>query len=468
MMRQRLVTVIGSVALVATAACGSLPSTKDPAMPSPTAQPMPPPPQAAASPLDRTAERYVRLVLAMGQHDADFVDAFYGPAEWRTAAENERLDLGAIRAQTQALLRELAAIDSGSRPEIERLRHAYQRRQLEALVGRLDALAGSKLSFDEESRTLYDAVSPAVNLAELDDVLTGVEALLPGAGTLPERYDRFRQQTVIPPERVDRVFRAAIDECRRRTALHVELPEGESFTLEYVTDKSWGGYNWYQGGYKSLIQVNTDLPIYIDRALDLACHEGYPGHHVYNLLLEKHLVNERGWVEFTVYPLFSPQSLIAEGTANFGIEVAFPADEKLRFERDVLYPLAGLDPALAEHLGQLLRAMEKLSYAGNHAARRYLDGEIDRQQAADWLVRYTLTDPARAAQRVRFFAQYRSYVINYNLGKDLVRRHVEALGGTEQEPEKRWRLFLELLSSPRLPSGLAGAQAAGSAPGHCG
>ena len=60
-------------------------------------------------------------------------------------------------------------------------------------------------------------------------------------------------------------------------AQHVELPPGESFTVEYVTGKSWSGYNWYQGNYRSLIQVNTDLPIYIDRALDLACHEGYPG-----------------------------------------------------------------------------------------------------------------------------------------------------------------------------------------------
>ena len=59
-------------------------------------------------------------------------------------------------------------------------------------------------------------------------------------------------------------------------------------------------------------------------------------------------MRDRGWVEFTVYPLFSPQSLIAEGTANFGIEVAFPGDERVAFEREVLFPLAGLDPARAD------------------------------------------------------------------------------------------------------------------------
>ena len=101
--------------------------------------------------------------------------------------------------------------------------------------------------------------------------------------------------------------------------------------LAFVTGKSWSGYNYYQGGYHSKIEVNTDLPIRISRAVDLGCHEGYPGHHVYNALLEKHLVRDRGWKEFTVYPLFSPQSLIAEGTANYGIEVAFPGADRVEF-----------------------------------------------------------------------------------------------------------------------------------------
>ena len=133
---------------------------------------------------------------------------------------------------------------------------------------------------------------------------------------------------MIPPDRLDAVFQAAIAECRRRTPGHLTLPPGERFTVDYVTDKPWSGYNWYQGGFASLIEVNTDLPVYIDRAIDLACHEGYPGHHVYNALLEQHLVEQRGWVEFSVYPLFSPQSLIAEGTANYGIEVAFSDAER--------------------------------------------------------------------------------------------------------------------------------------------
>ena len=235
---------------------------------------------------------------------------------------------------------------------------------------------------------------------------------------------------MIPPDRLDAVFKAAIEACRSRTLQHIQLPPDESFTVEYVTGKSWSGYNWYQGNYRSLIQVNTDLPIYIDRAIDLACHEGYPGHHVYNVLLEKNLVRDRGWVEFSVYPLFSPQSLIAEGTANFGIEVAFPRAERLDFERSVLFPAARLTSDMAAQYYEVLALVDRLSYAGNEAARRYLNGEIDARAAADWLEKYGLYSRPRAEQRVRFIDQYRSYVINYNLGKDMVAAHVEARGGT--------------------------------------
>jgi hypothetical protein len=269
---------------------------------------------------------------------------------------------------------------------------------------------------------------------------------------VPARFEAYRAKFTIPRARLDTVFRTAIAECRSRTAKHIDLPPDESFTVEYVNDKPWSGYNWYQGGYRSVIQVNTDLPIFIDRAVDLACHEGYPGHHVYNLLLERELVRKRGWVEFSVYPLFSPQSLIAEGSANYGIVMAFPGDERVTFERERLFPLAGLDPAQADRYYRVMALQKQLAYAGNEAARRYLNGEADSAAAEGWLTRYALMEPARARQRIRFFDTYRSYVINYNLGEDLVGEYVERNAGDDQA--RRWKVFAALLSSPRLPSGL--------------
>lgn len=411
-------------------------------------------PVTMPDPLAPIAESYVHLVLAVGVHDPDYVDAYYGPPEWRARADSARVPLAEIRTRTAGLLDSLGAATLPDTTELTRLRKSYLIRQLEALAARLDFLEGARLSFDAESRALYAAASPLPDQEHLDMVLARLDSLLPGPGPVAARYSAFRRGFVVPPERVDTVFQAAIAACRERTARHVALPAGEQFTIEYVTGKSWSGYNWYQGNYRSLIQVNTDLPIYIDRALDLACHEGYPGHHVYNVMLEKALVRDRGWPEFQVYPLFSPQSLIAEGTANYGIDMAFPGAERLEFERSVLYPLAGLDPATAEQYLRVQAVVRDLSYAGNVAAKRYLEGEIDAGAAVEYLVRYALMTPEQAAQRVRFFDTYRSYVINYNFGRDLVAGYVERESGAGADQATRWRVFGALLASPRLPPDL--------------
>jgi hypothetical protein len=403
------------------------------------------------NPMQPLAEQYVKLVLAVGQHDPDYVDAFYGPGEWREAAVKRPLT--DIDAEAAALVSSLAtAAPPASADLLVQLRHRYVTRQLDALRTRVAMLGGRKLTFDEESKALYDAVAPHHDEKEFERILAQLEMLLPGRGSLLDRYTQFRDAYVIPPAKLEATFQAAIDACRSRTLQHVQLPPGESFTVEYVTGKSWSGYNWYQGNYRSLIQVNTDLPIFADRAIDLACHEGYPGHHVYNVLLEKTLVRDRGWPEFQVYPLFSPQSLIAEGTANFGIEVAFPPADRVKFEREVIFPAAGLDPSGAARYYEVMALVDRLSYAGNEAARRYIDGEIDAKAASAWLERYGLYAPARAAQRVKFVDQYRSYVINYNLGKDMVAQFIDARAGGDAA--KRWTAFTELLSSPRLPSDL--------------
>ena len=406
--------------------------------------------------MNTVAERYVRLVLALGQHDPDYVDAFYGPADWKTQAEQEKKSLDAIGTEAAKLsvtLTETPIAPGTPDSDLRLLRREYLHKQLAALAARVRMLKGEKLKFDDESRALYDAVAPTYPDSHFIQIIAQLESKIPGKGPLWERYENWRKPFVVPKEKLDDVFQAAIKECRARTLSHMALPPDESFIIEYVTDKPWGGYNWYKGNFHSVIQVNTDLPIYIDRAVDLAAHEGYPGHHVYNLLLEKNLVRDRAWMEFSVYALFSPQSLIAEGTANFGREGAFPTKtERMKFEKEVLFPAAGIDASRADEYYDVQDLMKQLDYAANEAARRLINGEIAENAAVQWLQKYAVMDPARAQQRVKFIQRYRSYVINYNLGEDMVRRYIEKRSGTD--PEKRWSEFGKLLSSPRLPSGL--------------
>ena len=430
--------------------CGCASRTTPPTpMPSATPASTPAP---GPSPLDPLAERYVKLVLAVGGHDRNYVDAYYGPPAWAEEAKALLVPLPTLAASAAELVQEVEATPVPADPLLAMRRRflATQTRALEAFVR---FLSGERLGFDAESRALYDAQAPQHTEADFETVLKELDALLPaGEGGLAARLERFRLGFAIPEDKLEPVFQTAIAEARRRTLAHVALPAHEAFSLELVTDKPWSGYNWYKGNATSLIQVNKGLPVFVWRAIDLAAHEGYPGHHVYNALLEQHLVRERGWVELTVYPLYSPMSLIAEGSANYGIDVAFPDAE--RYLREVLFPLAGLDPAGAAAYARVERVAGKLSYAANEAARRYLDRTATREQARDWLVRYGLMSPERAAQRLAFIATVRAYVINYNLGRDMVAGWVERQGGTPDNPRRRWELFQELLRSPRLPADL--------------
>jgi hypothetical protein len=413
-----------------------------------------PAPPAAPDPgrLDPVARQYVVLGLGLGAHDPAYVDAYYGPDSLKAAADAESLTVAQIRTAAESLIAVLGDSVPPYADTLVRLRHRYLRVQLGAMAARARMLGGERLSFDQEAEALYDATPPHYDDAHFDSLLARLDSLLPGRAPLADRYQRLRDRVTIPPAKVDTVFKTAIAACRARTLAHMPLPPGERFDLEYVKGTSWNAYNWYQGGYHSLIQVNLDFPIVIDRAIDLACHEGYPGHHVYNALLEQALVRQRGWVEISMYPLFSPQSLIAEGSANFGIEMAFPAAERMAFERDSLFPLAGLDPALAATNAEVGKVVERLNYARNEVARRYLEGALDSVAAGKLMRRYWLVAPALAAKQVRFIDQYRSYVINYNLGRDLVADWVGRTGGDSETA--RWRAFQALLSAPHLPRDL--------------
>lgn len=397
--------------------------------------------------VDDVAKRFVRLALGIGLHDKAFVDAYHGPEEWRDEVSQTAPTLDALESEAQALIEALDVLaGSEASPRLAML----QKNAVAALT-RIAMARGETFSFNDETQRLYDATAPDYDLTVFDAALEELDTLLPGDAPLHERVDEFRASLAIPNDKLEAVFAAAIDECRRRALVHFNLPASEHFTTGFVTDKPWGGYNWYQGDFESLIEVNTDLPVIIDRAVDLGCHEGYPGHHTWNVLIERDLLNQKGWIEYSVYPLFSPQSLIAEGSANYGIELAFPGDEKMIFERDVLFPLAGLNPEDAPRLAAVNKAARSLSHGRNHIARALLDGKIDKQEAIALLMRYGPTSQERAEKSISFIETYRGYVINYNLGQDLVREFVEARVAIGDDP---WVAFKSILTTPTTASDL--------------
>jgi len=341
------------------------------------------------------AERFVKLALGIGQHDKNFVDAYQGPDEWKNAADKENRSIEDLSTDAASLLTDLDTLNNKNSARFRLLK-----KQIIAAQTRIAMVQGQTFTFDEETQRLYDAVAPQYNVEEFDAAVERINSLVPGNGNIIERIESFKAQFYIPENKLSIVFDAAIAECRRRTLEHYDLPEAENFKVEFVKDKPWSGYNWYKGNYFSLIQVNTDFPISISRAIDLGCHEGYPGHHTWNVLLERDVLKKKNWIEFSVYPLFSPLSITAEGSANYGIELAFPDAEKVQFEKEILFPLAGIKPELIETQYELAKELAKLSHARNHIAREYLDGRITQDQAIELSMKYSFITREKATQGI--------------------------------------------------------------------
>lgn len=408
------------------------------------------PASTAPQPINAAAEQWVRLALEIDTHEEGYVDAYFGPADWREQARARPRTIEALKAAADTLGETLTSIAAADRDADARARARVMAVGVASARFRLDMLTGVRLPLPEEAERLF-ALRPELRpLDSYESILTRIETLAPGRGALADRVEAFRVRFAIPADRLEAVMSRAIEECRARTSARYTLPDNEAFTMEFVTGQSWSAYNWYQGGNQSLIQVNTDLPVTIDRALTLACHEGYPGHHVQGIYNER-LYRERGWIEYAVAPLFHPAGPMNEGAGNYGVELAFPGNERLAFERDVLYPLAGLDPATAASYDALRRALADLAGARLTISAMYLDGDIDRDAAVAAIARYQLVSRERAEQSIRFTEHYRSYVINYVTGEDLVRAYVERAGPSA---DARWAAFERIMTTPTLPEDL--------------
>jgi len=401
--------------------------------------------------LNQLAEQYVKLSLRIGQHCPHYVDAYYGPQEWRPTAQPS--SLSQLKIELEALI--AAATDMAQPILAEQQRFELLLIQLKAALVYVDMLQGHYQPFAQECASLYDATPPIYDEHYFDKILNQLEGLLPGHGDVAQRLNEYRQQFVIPTDKLETVFAAAIDEARRRTLLHIDLPSNESFKVSLVNNQVWSAYNWYKGNSYSLIELNTDFPIQIERAIDLAAHEGYPGHHVFNAQMEQHLVEGKGWLEYSIYNLFSPISLLAEGSANYGIEVAFPWAQRLTFEQEVLFPLAGIDATLCQHYYKIQRILHQLSCSDNMVASRFVDGEINHDQAIELLIKYSLNSAERAQQRLAFIKQNRAYVITYNYGQDLVRDYLAKQVNNDSHSEL-WRVFSQLLAQPKTASMMLG------------
>src|SRR5690606_27652373 len=152
----RLCRLIATAALVPLLACAAADSDAPPADP---------------AALDPIATRYVVLTLALGAHDPNYVDAYYGPDSLKAAADTAPLSVSAVGAAADSLIALLGDTVPAYADSIVQFRHTYLRTQLGSMSARARMLGGQRLTFDEEARALYDVAPPSYSDAHFDSLL---------------------------------------------------------------------------------------------------------------------------------------------------------------------------------------------------------------------------------------------------------------------------------------------------------
>ena len=389
--------------------------------------------------LDAEAREYVRLAVALGERDPDSLDFYAGPADLVADVRSHPPALADIQRSADAALARLEGTTVAPE-QVSRRQHLI--RELRALRTRAALLLGQRPPYDVESEALFGAIPGRPDDRRFAQIRSRVDNLVPAAaGRLVDRYAAYEKQFIVERERVPAVFARALAECRRRTIAHVHLPLDETSTVEYVGNRPWGAYSRYQGKRHSVISVNTDFRFTVDRLLQTACHEGYPGHHVRNVLRE---AAHPGELEYTVQPLFSPDTFVAEGSAMYAAEIAFSEADRMAFVHDDLFPAAGIDGEDAARYLRIARLVGDLQEIQVEIARKYLNGELEFVRAASALEDEALM--RETAPTLKYINEFRSYVTAYTTGRQAAVAAVDACAGPDDR-ERRWKCFERLLTA---------------------
>jgi len=370
-------------------------------------------------------ERYLKLGLRLGRHVEGIVDSYSGPPEVAGAVDAEPLrDPRELASNAEELLGEL---DDG-----------WLRDQVRGLHTCAAFMAGAGGSYADEVEGSYGVRPTHTDESVFEAAHERLEGLLPGDGPLAERYESWRRSITVPADRIEAVVSALIEEARAWTRGIVDLPEGEGVDLEVVRDRAWLAFCEYQGGLRSEISVNADLPISAFELLHVTCHETYPGHHAERVCKDDRLVRGQGKLEETLVMVPTPQSLVSEGIAELGSELLLSSGGAGRLT--AVLADAGIELDLP-HAVAVWQAREPCGWAEVNASLMLHEDGGDRDEAQTYLERWCLMTPDFAAHVVRFLTEptSRTYAINYSAGRDLCRAYVDG------DPSRFRRLLTEQL-----------------------
>jgi hypothetical protein len=409
---------------------------------------------------DPVARDYLLIALRLDQHVPGIVDGYFGPADLKAQVDMEQLRPPVLLAEDAARLRGRLAAEVGA-PD----RRHWLDLQLRALETLALVQSGEPMAYLEQVRRCFAHTPARRPLERFEGAAARLDLYLPGRGTLHDRLAVENAAWTVPPDRIAPLTEELVRRFRARAAALFALPEGEDVRVNLVRDQPWSGYSWYDGGGRSRVDINLDLPVRLPALLGTAAHETYPGHHLEHATKERTLVEGMGRMEASILLINTPECLISEGLANVGREVAAPpaTRDELLMELAPLagIPLAGDPEALREAAareGEIAAARAVLDEARVNAALMLHEDGRPRDEVLAFLVEVGRLAPETAAKRLQFIEHplWRTYVFVYAEGEALLRRWLGQVP-PEERAARFGRLLREALTPPAIEAEIAAA-----------
>jgi hypothetical protein len=397
--------------------------------------------------MDQIGRDYVVLGLAAGELEDGLVDAYYGPPELHEEARARRASAEDIVVEAQALR---ARLNDG----VDAQRRQWLDRQLIALEQIARRLAGERMSYSEEVERCFDATPNPIAPEAYSELRATLDDLLPGSGPLHERLAARDDRLTVPPDRLEPLLNWVVEHLRALSAAVFAAPIGESLTVSLVTNEPWAAYNWYDGGLRSRIEFNVDLPTRAHHLVSALGHETFPGHHLEHSWKEQRLVRDQGRIEASIQLINTPEAYISEGLAEVGprllVDAAKWQELLIAICEQAGIPMSAAD---AQREWVIAQALRTLRGSGGDAALQLHAGGRSREQVKQFLVDDALRTPALAEKSLEFITHplWRTYVFCYAGGEQLLTKWCESAGDLDAQRKRFFRLLTEQLT----PSGIA-------------
>ena len=403
---------------------------------------------------DAIARDYVLLGLRLDQHVPGLVDAYYGPADLKAQVDIESLrSPGALADDAEGLRERLAG--EVAEPD----RRDWLDVQLVALATQAQELAGATLGYEDHLEHSFSWRPVRRDDALFQEAAATLDSLLPGPEPLAERLAAWDRRFEVPPDRLPDVIGWLVEMVRGRAVELFGVPPGEELRVSYVRNQPWTAYNWYDGGLRSRVDVNLDLPLPAARLVHTIAHETFPGHHLEHSSKEAELVERRHRLEASLQLINTPECLISEGLADIGRSFVAPLDHTPDLLVE-LFDRAGLpvaaDPAAARDAAERSAAMtgprRRLEESRVNASLLRHADRASHDDVLRYLVEVGRYAPDVAAKRLEFIEHplWRTYVFVYHEGEALLGRWLDAAG-----IDGRVKQFRRLLNEQLTPGAIA-------------